>query len=67
MTTQVCKEHPKEAAQAMSNDSDARNPARNKMKNLMCDCFIANAKPTDADCGKFYGLIKRINKMLTTV
>lgn len=64
VTKQVCQEHPKEAVQAMSNDSEARKPARNIMKNLKCDCFIANAKPTDADCGKFYGLIKRINKML---
>lgn len=67
VTKQVCQEHPQEATQAMSNDSEARNPARNIVKNLKCDCFIANAKPTYADCGKFYELIKRINKMLATM
>ncbi len=64
VTKRVCQEHPEEVTQAMSNDSEVRNSARNAMKKYKCDCFIANAKPNDSDCGKFYDLIKRINKML---
>ena len=64
VTQQVCQEHPEAATQAMSNDSEVRNPARNEMKKLKCDCFVSKAKPNLEDCGKFYDLIKKVNKML---
>ena len=61
---QVCQDHPEEAIQAMSNDPEVRNSSRGKMKQLKCELFVKNAKPNETDCGKFYELIKKINKML---
>ena len=50
-------------AAALSHES-VRKSAESKLKDLLCEEFLKNAKPTDADCGSFYTVVKTINKLI---
>ena len=64
VTQTVCNEMPDITDQAMSNDSTVRKSAQSRIKARKCELFIEKANADDEDCGKFYKLIEKLNKMV---
>lgn len=64
VTQEVCNEMPDITDQAMSNDSTVRKSAQSRIKTRKCELFIEKAKANVNDCGKFYKLIDKLNKMV---